>query len=178
MVDILAWGLRVLLCDLYHSRVKGTLSPSIFGQPCSRLWVFSKFKFGLCPACLFLGILSLATPLCSTRHSRFMSIFLSPEGSSRTPESGPGSRAPSLATVARLWARARRTRRSHWPPLGAWQGAGHFCFKAKGWREVGKGDSVTLIPRLVVELVCCDGSEGACRAVGHVAPPSHPILTV
>lgn len=27
---------------------------------------------------------------------------------------------------------------------------------AKGWLEVGKGDSVTLIPRLVVELVCCE----------------------
>lgn len=42
------------------------------------------------------------------------------------------------------------------PSLSTWHGVEHFCFKAKGWREVGKGDSVTLIPRPVVELVCCE----------------------
>lgn len=46
----------------------------------------------------------------------------------------------------------------------AWPGAERWRFKAEGRREVGKGDSVTLIPRLVVELVCCD-AEGDWR--GH-----------
>lgn len=53
---------------------------------------------------------------------------------------------------------------------------------AKGWLEVGKGDSVTLIPRLVVELVCCE-AEGDRK--GHaggggvsLTPPSHLVLMV
>lgn len=53
---------------------------------------------------------------------------------------------------------------------------------AKGWLEVGKGDSVTLIPRLVVELVCCE-AEGDRK--GHaggggvsLTPPGHLVLMV
>lgn len=54
---------------------------------------------------------------------------------------------------------------------------------AKGWLEVGKGDSVTLIPRLVVELVCCE-AEGDRKghagggAVVSLTPPGHLVLMV
>ena len=76
------------------------------------------------------------------------------------PGSGPGEQGlPELGhceealgtkqEVAQLSARCR---------------TGCFCFEVKGWREVGEGDSVTLIPRLVVDLVCCE-AEGDRR--GH-----------
>lgn len=47
---------------------------------------------------------------------------------------------------------------------------------AKGWLEVGKGDSVTLIPRLVVELVCCEaeGDQKGHAGGGGLADTSQP----
>lgn len=85
------------------------------------------------------------------------------------PESGPGEQGAPRAQLP--WQEAlgmehkeARGAQGLWPSLSAWHGVGHFCFKAKGWREVGKGDSVTLIPRLVAELVCCE-AEGDRR--GH-----------
>lgn len=52
---------------------------------------------------------------------------------------------------------------------------------AKGWLEVGKGDSVTLIPRLVVELVCCEAEgdrKGHAGGGVSLTPPSHLVLMV
>ena len=54
---------------------------------------------------------------------------------------------------------------------------GRFCFEVKGWREVGEGDSVTLIPRLVVDLVCCEaeGDRGGMQGgVGHASTSQPP----
>lgn len=55
MVDILACGPQVLLCDLYCSQVKETLSPSVFRAAWWLFWGFSKFEFGMWSVRAFSG---------------------------------------------------------------------------------------------------------------------------
>lgn len=139
-----------------------------FGQPCDRLPVFSKLELGLClPRASSQGSLRLAASPSALQGA--LDECPRPESSSGIPGVGPWGAGGSLSSAALAGGSGHGAQRGQGSPspltsLSAWHGVGHFCFKAKGWREVGKGDSVTLIPRLVAELVCCE-AEGDRR--GH-----------
>lgn len=133
MVDILAWGLRVLLCDLYHSRVKGTLSPSIFWAALQSLMGLLQVQVWLVSCVSLPGDPKPGHPPLLYKTLEIHVHFLSPEGSSRTPRVRPREQGPKLGHCCEALGTSKKDKEE---PLAA---TGSL---ARGWAFLLQGEGL------------------------------------